>query len=128
MRQIDDVFDLDPKYDQFIFALLNSRTKEDAARMAGISRATMYRRLADRCFVSAFRAARRQTFDDALFVLERNAEAAAQAMVDEFGPDRTGDRVLLNAATRVLDFAFKAQGVIAVEEGLAHLRTVMAGQ
>ena len=52
--------------------------------------------------------------------------AAAQALVDEFGPDRVGSFSLINTATRVLDLAFKAQGVIAVEAELAQLRAVMA--
>ena len=61
-----------------------------------------------------------------MFCLERNAQAAAQALVDEIGPKRVGSFSLISAATRVFDLAFKAQGVIAVEEELAHLRTVMA--
>jgi hypothetical protein len=96
--------------------MLRSRTKEDAARIAGISSATMYR-WPPRASWPRF--GRRQVFDDALFVRERNALGAAQTLADEFGPGRTGEDA------RMLDRAFKGQGNIAVEEELAEVRANM---
>src|SRR5262245_41824055 len=103
---------LEPKQEQLIFALLQHKTRVQAARAAGISRATMYRWFADPVFMAAYRAARRAVFDDGLAVLERNAEPAAQALVDEFGKDRTGSFAVILAARCVLDRAFKAQEAI----------------
>src|SRR5436190_11064167 len=102
----------------------------EAVRMAGVPHRTMYRWLADPDFVAAYRAARRQVFDDALFCLERNALNAAQRLADEIGDDRIGERTgeysRISAATRLIDRAFKAQGVIAVEEEMAEVRANMA--
>jgi len=46
---------IDPKQEQLIWALLNSSTKEEAARKAGVPHATMHRWLAhDEAFKAAF--------------------------------------------------------------------------
>ena len=124
-RQKNDS-ELDPKREQLIFSLLRERTKSEAARRAGIPPRTVYRRLADADFMAAYRAARRQRFDDAMAVLERNAEAAAQVLVDEIGENRTESFARILAATRLLDRAIKAQTVIAIEEELANLRNLVA--
>jgi hypothetical protein len=118
---------LDPKREQLIFALMREKTKAAAARAAGIEQRTMYRWLADPEFKEALRAARRAVFDDALFVLEKGAVKAAQALVDalELLDVENQPFVLIMAATRVLDRAFKAQDSIAVEEELAKLRAVV---
>ena len=98
---------MDPKQDQLIYALLNSKTKAEASRMSGISHATMYRMLADPQFMAAYRATLRDGFHDALALLAKNVVKAVQTRVNEMGPERTESFSVIAAATRVLDRAFK---------------------
>lgn len=118
--------ELGPKKRDLIIALLHHRTKAEAARAAGVTHRTMYRWFEDEDFMAALRAARRQAFDGAMFALERNAERAALVLADELGENRTDNPNLINAATRLLDRAFRAQTVVAVEEELEKLRRVLA--
>lgn len=108
---------------------MREETKEEAARVAGISNATMYRYLANPEFKAAYRAARRQTFDEASYALEKGAHKAAQRLVDEIddATASTGRRnqVFINRAKAILDLAFKARSAVAIEEELADLRALM---
>lgn len=127
MRRKDEDDGLDPKQDQLILSLLHAETKEEAADRAGIARSTMYRWFGDPRFLAAYRAARRQLFDDALAMLEKTACKAVQALAQELDEAKaTGSFAVIAAASRILDKAFKAQSAIAVEEELSNLRTVMA--
>ena len=56
---------IDAKHEQLIWALLNSDTKEEAARKSGTPRNTMYRWLRDPAFQEALRKAGRAAFDEA---------------------------------------------------------------
>ena len=71
MGQKQDAFTLSPQQEQFLYALLRSKTKEDAARMAGIVHSQVYRHLGNNRIMAAYRAARRQAFDGALAVPRR---------------------------------------------------------
>jgi hypothetical protein len=88
----------------------------------------MYRRLKDPDFKAAWRAARRDTFDDALGILEKTSVEAAQALRSALRSENITKEsfCIILAATRVLDRAFKAQSAIAVEEELAELRELLA--
>jgi hypothetical protein len=118
------------RQDQAIFALLRSKSKVAASRASGIALRTIFRWLADPDFMVRLRAARRAVFDDALFALERNAEAAANRLADEMEPGSCSGIKrapnLISAAKGLLDRAFKAQGVIAVEEEMAEVRITLA--
>src|SRR5258705_13961885 len=74
---------LDQKQDHLIFALLKAETKEEASRISGIPRSTMYRWLADPTFRAAYQRARHAVFDDALAILQMGAVKAANALVEE---------------------------------------------
>ena len=119
----------DPRQEAAIFALLKKRTKKAAAKSVGVDRRTIDRWLADPDFMARYRQIRRFVFDDALFVLEKSAEKAAWLLVDECDASRQSSikrtPLNINAAKAVLDRAFKAQGVIAVEQELASLRALM---
>jgi hypothetical protein len=117
------------KHEQAILALLRSPSKVLAAEACGVSLRTIFRYLADPEFMAKYRATRRAAFDDALRVLEANAEEAAQCLVNEMhGRGGAGVKrsvLFITAATRVLDRAIKAKGTIAVEEELARVRRLM---
>jgi hypothetical protein len=119
---------LNQQDEQLICALLRADTKQEAARLSGLSRGTMYRRLKDPDFKAAWRAARRDTFDDALGILEKTSVEAAQALRSALRSENITKEsfCVILAATRVLDRAFKAQSAIAVEEELAELRELLA--
>jgi ACT domain-containing protein len=117
---------MDPKYDQLIFSLLKHRTKEEAAHAAGISRATLYRYIADPVFKAAYSTALRGRFQDCLATLEKNADRSAQALVDVVDDPNVDVTIRVIAAKAVIDRALKAHVTIAVEEEQAELRELMA--
>lgn len=117
---------MDPKHDQLIFSLLMHRTKEEAAHAAGISRATLYRYMADPVFKAAYSTALRGRFQDCLATLEKNADRSAQALVDVVDDPNVDVTIRVIAAKAVIDRALKTHVTIAVEEELAELRELMA--
>ncbi len=118
--------EMDPKHDQLIFSLLMHRTKEEAAHAAGISRATLYRYMADPVFKAAYSTALRGRFQDCLATLEKNANRSAQALVDVVDDPNVDVTIRVIAAKAVIDRALKAHVTIAVEVELAELRELMA--
>ena len=76
-----------------------------------------------------YRKARRETFDDALAVLETSARNAALTMADQLDPERwrgcKRSSILVNAAARLLDRAFKAQDSVKILEELEELGAVI---
>ncbi len=123
----DEPPELTPKQLQLIYLLVREATKADAARKAQVPLRTMYNWLRDPRFRAGFLAARRDSFDNALVGLERNAASAVQLLADVVADSEEDSGLRVTAATRLIDRAFKAQGNIAVEEEMAELRTVMAG-
>jgi hypothetical protein len=109
---------------------MREKTKEEAARAAGITDATMSRNLANPDFMAAYRAARRQAFDEGLCALEKGVLKAAQRLVDEID-DATAStlqrsQVFINGAKAIIDRAFKAKLAIEIEEEQAESRELMA--
>lgn len=125
MAQFTDHDRLTPKQQELIVCLLRCPNKEAAARAAGVASRTMYRWMQSQIFLSAYREARRDAFDDALCNLEKNANDAVLVLVNEMGPTRTESPTLINAATKVIDRAFKAQEDVAARAELERLRAVI---
>jgi hypothetical protein len=68
--------------------------------------------------------ARRQAFDEMLFVIEKGGVKAAQCLVDQIDEDTLASikrsRVLIDGAKAIIDRAFKAQTMFAMyTEGFA---------
>ena len=83
MAQNKEFSELAPKQYQLLHLLLNSRTKGEAVRKAGITLRTMHRCVADPDFRAAYRATRRDLVEDGLAVLKKGAVKAAQVLMDE---------------------------------------------
>lgn len=120
---------LDPKQEQLIFALLKAKSNEEASRISGIPHRTMYRWLADPRFMAAYRAKRRELFEDAIAVLHKTSVQAAHALAEEIDygtreePGKaTGSKERISAAAKILALAFKGMDAILIQEELANLR------
>jgi len=119
-------FELEPRQEQLIFALLKSDTKADAARMAGIPLRTMYHWFNCRGFMRAYRKALREEFSNAVDLLQRKAVKAVQVLADEMDESTASlEPTIVSAARSFLDRAFKAQDTIRTEEELADLREIV---
>lgn len=120
---------LDPKQEQLIFALLKAKTKEEAASISGINPRTMYRWLANPRFMAAYRAAKREIFEDAIGILHKESVKAAQVLAEEMDCDgdgkATGSRERISAAAKILLYSFKGMDAILIHEELAHLRATI---
>lgn len=109
---------LDPRQEQLIYSLLREKGKNEAARKAGIPLTTMYRWFKhDRKFVAAYGRALRAEFEEGLATLQKGFAKATQILVEEMDANsgaRTGDKLIVDAATRVVDRAFKAVDAVVV--------------
>ncbi|MGB7201474.1 MAG: helix-turn-helix domain-containing protein [Pyrinomonadaceae bacterium] len=62
-------------------ALLETNSIRDAAKASGLSEATIYRFLADKAFLSDYRAARRQTVESAISKLQSASNEAVSTLI-----------------------------------------------
>lgn len=89
-------------------ALLEARSKQEAATRLGISRATLYRRLRDPDLKEAYRAARSEALADATATLQVAAVVAVKALLDILSDPTVAPYVRVTSASRVLELAYKA--------------------
>jgi hypothetical protein len=98
----------DRKKEEIIVALLTQRNVEEAARVAGVGTTTLYRRMKDADFATAWREARLAAFGQASARLEQASNPAVtvilKIMVDPGSPAPTQVR----AADLVLQYATEA--------------------
>jgi hypothetical protein len=110
-----------------IRALLNGATVADAARMAGISERTAWRRMADRQFQVALEAARGDMLTEVRDQLTRAGRQASETLV-ELLATATPPTVRLGAARAILELGAKvreqeelADRLAGIEERLASM-------
>jgi len=96
------------KKEQAVNALLTQRSTEDAARIVGISPATLFRWMKERDFDAAYREARRLAFGQCISRLQQGAAAAASTLLKVLVDPATPPAVKVRAAQCVLEHAAKA--------------------
>ena len=99
---------LTPKQEKAITVLLTQPTIEAAATSLGINPATVHRWLQDRPFADAYRSARRDAVGQAVTRLQQVSGAAVAVLVQVMADKRTAGSTRVAAASKVLDYAFRA--------------------
>jgi hypothetical protein len=89
-----------------VAALANGSTYDDAAKAAGVSRATVARRMGEVEFRARVLEEREQVIERARGTLASGAPAAASVIV-ELAADGASEATRLAAATRILDYALR---------------------
>jgi len=96
------------KKEQAIAALLTERNVEDAARVVGISPATLMRWQKDPEFQAAYRSVRREAFGQCIARLQKASSAATTTLLNLMVDKSTPASCRLRAAESVLSLATKA--------------------
>lgn len=107
-------------------ALLEARSKTEAAARLGISRATLYRRLRDPDLKEAYRMARSEALADATARLELGAEVAVAALLSIVTDTTAPAYARITAAGKVLELAYRAHELEDLEGRIAALEEVAA--
>lgn len=106
--------------DALVLALACGLSAEQAARQAGVSVSTAYRRLDDPAFRARLDDLRRDMLARAAAMLTAAAVEAVRTLADLLKP-ANGPSVRLNAARSVLEHGVKLRALVEVEERLADL-------
>lgn len=96
------------KQDRAILALLTSSTLQDAAKVAGIGEATLWRWLQQEDFQEAYQDARRQAVNQAITRLQQATGEAVETLRNIAKDDEAKDSARVTAARVILELAFKA--------------------
>ena len=102
-----------------IAALLSAPSLEQAAKKAGLSRATLYRWMREPDFKTALRAARREVVDATIGRLQAATAEAVTALVKAL--TCTTPTVRVSAARAILEFSFRSVELGDLEERLSAL-------
>ena len=121
-----DRLGLSQEQSETLEALLSSNTKEEAAAKLGISRSTLYRRLADAELKAAYRAARSEAIAGASARLQLAAETAVAALVDIVTDGSVNPHVRVTAARGLLEMAYKSFELEDLEARLEELEEAVA--
>jgi hypothetical protein len=117
---------LGAKQDAAVLALLASRNVEEAAKSAGVTPRTLYRWMKEPAFDSAYRAAKREAYGQAIARLHQMTSAAVttlgKVMVDPATPPATKVR----AADSILSHTAKAIEIEDIEARVSELERVQA--
>lgn len=115
--------------EQLIAALAAGKTHEEAAKAAGVSRATVTRRLQDPAFCRGVERVRKELFEAAIAQLAGIASEATQTLRRLLNGD-TPPTVQLGAARAILDYALRqkeANEIQQLQERLDQLETLLQG-
>lgn len=102
-----------------IEALLAGESQDAAAKLAGVSRRSVVRWLADSAFSDELKRARAAAFSDALAALKGGASLAVRTLLDVLKSTRPAER--RQAAREILSFAFKGVELEEFEARLTRL-------
>jgi hypothetical protein len=95
------------KEERMILALLEHARVDQAAAAAGVSEATMWRRLRDPNFQEALREARREAFSRAIARLQQAGSEAAATLLRIMCDNKAPGATRVRAAVSVLEMAFR---------------------
>jgi hypothetical protein len=112
-------FDLKPKQQKAISALLTAPTLKAAAAACGISEVSLWRMLQDPVFQRAYRAVRREAVERSIGELQAATSDAVATLRRNLNCGVSG--VEVKAAQAILDQAIRAIELLDLEERLAAL-------
>lgn len=103
--------------EQLIAALLTEPSYERAAKVCGLSKATVCRRMQDDGFKAAFRTARREVVEATIGRLQQVSTEAVETLREALKCDAPNVRV--SAARSLLEYAIRGVEWLDIEERLA---------
>lgn len=109
------------KYEETIAALLTQRTVEEAARVAGVSLATLIRWMKIPEFDQEYRAARRAAFGQSVARLQQASSAAVSVLLKVMADPSSPPSTRVRAADSVIGHSNKAIELEDIEARLAAL-------
>jgi DNA-binding MurR/RpiR family transcriptional regulator len=109
------------KKEEAVIALLTQRNVEDAAKAVGISTATLVRWMRTLEFDTAFRAAKRAAYGQAVARLHQGTSAAATTLLKTLIDPATPASVKVRAAEAIFNHAAKAIEIEEIEARVANL-------
>jgi hypothetical protein len=112
------------KLEQFVENLLSAPTVESAARSAGLSARTAWRRMRDPAVVQRLAEARRQSMQHAMMRLQAAASAAV-ACLCAVQQDAESESAKVSAARTILEMALRAAEIGDIEERLTRLEQLV---
>jgi len=116
---------LTPRQRKTIAALLEVRTVENAAVMAGVGRRTVFRWLADPTFLRALRQAEGDVISEAVRVLVTDLKGNHQTLRDLRDDEDQPSSVRLRAAVALDDSLLRWRELLDMEQRLTHLEEVL---
>lgn len=122
-RNETDSEGLTPKQEKALAALLTQPTTHEAAKAAGVSRATLFRWLNDPVFAAAYREARGRLLESTLTALQSAGPAAVATLLNVMENATSNPGAQVSAAKAILDAGLKARDMLEIEE---RLKTVEA--
>lgn len=118
---------LTAKQQRAIDALLREPTTQAAAEAAGVSKATIFRWLADEAFSAAYQTARGQLLESTLTALQSASIDAVNVLREVMTDASLNAFARVSAAKAVLEMGFKAREVLEVEARLSALEAELTG-
>lgn len=118
---------LTAKQQRAIDALLREPTTQAAAEAAGVSKATIFRWLADEAFSAAYQTARGQLLESTLTALQSASVEAVNVLREVMTDASLNAFARVSAAKAVLEMGFKAREVLEVEARLSALEAGLTG-
>ena len=96
---------LTPQQEQAIIGLINETSVAAAARASGVGQRTLHNWINDDTrFMAAYRAARRQAFDQAIALTQRYASLAVTTLAKVMADASAANAAKVSAATAMLKF------------------------
>jgi len=102
-----------------VFAIASTATIEQAARLAKISRSTLFRWMTDQSFMNQLRAARSEVFASAIGTLKAATGKAAAVLLDLLSSKKEMTR--FRASSAILDLALRIHEGEELDERLRRL-------
>jgi hypothetical protein len=108
-----------------ITALLQHGVVSRAAIASHVPESTLWRWMQQKDFAAAYRVARRTITERSVGLLQQASMMAAATLVNILQDANTPASVRMTAATRVLEFAFRGEELLDLEERIAALEETL---
>lgn len=116
---------LTPKQEKALAALLTETTVIEAAKAAGISRATLFRWLSEEQFQAAYKEARGRLLESTLTALQSAGPAAVVTLLRVMEHATSNPGAQVSAAKAILDTGLKARDMLETEERLTAIEALL---
>lgn len=104
MVRVPHVAKLSSAQERAVIALMNEQTPQKVADVVGVTPRTLYRWLKDPAFISAYRAARREAYGQAIALTQRYAALAVNTLARVMTDANAPPTAKISAAIAVLRF------------------------